>query len=65
MFYPHELQDKDIELHIHRFTSPLNRVLVDYKQFQSVICGEIDRVAGMSKNEAKAGFDLTALMGQK
>ena len=37
MYYPHELSDKDIEAHIHKFTSPLNRVLVDYKHLQSTV----------------------------
>jgi hypothetical protein len=31
MFYPKQLGDMLIEPHIHRYTSPLNRVLVDYK----------------------------------
>jgi len=31
MFYPQELGDIFIEPHIHKYTSPLNRVLVDYK----------------------------------
>ena len=37
MYYKSELGDKDIEPHIHKYTSPLNRVLVDYKS----LCNDV------------------------
>jgi hypothetical protein len=49
MFYQ-ELGDIFIEPHIHRYTSPLNRVLVDYK----LLMHETMVVIGKKKSESKA-----------
>ena len=44
MYYKSELDNKDIEPHIHKYTSPLNRVLVDYKKLCEDVQAEIERV---------------------
>ena len=43
MFYPHGLGDMFIEPHIHKYTSPLNRVLVDYKLLMKETMVVIDK----------------------
>ena len=43
MYYPKELGDVVIEPHIHKYTSPLNRVLVDYKLLMRETMSAIDK----------------------
>ena len=43
MYYPKDLGDVVIKPHIHKYTSPLNRVLVDYKLLMRETMQAIER----------------------